>query len=127
MNYLTFEGLPAELKNQAAYQDIAANQILVQQGETANSMNFLLSGQIRLATFTEERIINHYFVFAGESFGEIALFSDTYTCSAIADLPSRIAAIDKELFKQALAENLDLANNYMSQLTYPYNTVKLIL
>ncbi|MEM8829746.1 MAG: Crp/Fnr family transcriptional regulator [Cyanobacteria bacterium P01_G01_bin.19] len=126
-NHLTFKRLPAELQNRATYRDIASKQILVQQGETTSTINFLLSGQIRLATFTEERIINHYFVMAGESFGETALFSDTYTCSAIADFPSRIATINKEIFRQAIAENQELANIYMNQLTYRYHTVKTLL
>ena len=128
MNYLTFERLPTELQNRATYRDVVAKQILFQQGETAATIDFLLSGQIRLATFTEERIINHYFVMAGESFAETALFSDTYTCLAIADRPSRVAAIDKELFKQAIAESGELANIYMNQLTYrlKWNNTKLI-
>ncbi|MEM8778017.1 MAG: Crp/Fnr family transcriptional regulator [Cyanobacteria bacterium P01_G01_bin.49] len=127
MSYLTFERLPAELKDQAIYREIAAKQMLVQQGETTDSIYFLLSGQIRLVTFTEEQMINHYFVLTGESFGEIALFSETYACSAIADIPSRIAAIDKELFRQALEDDSTLATVYMNQLTYRYKTVKTLL
>ncbi|MDJ0595684.1 MAG: Crp/Fnr family transcriptional regulator [Pleurocapsa sp. MO_226.B13] len=127
LNCLTFEGLPAELKDRAIYQDLAAKQILVQQGETADSIYFLLSGQIRLATFTEERIINHYFVLAGESFAEVALFSDIHVCSAIANVPSRVAKIDKELFRQALEDYLNLTNVYMNQLAYRYKTVKTLL
>lgn len=127
MNYLTFEQLPTELKNQAIYRDIAAKQILFQQGEVADSIYFLLSGQIRLATFTEEQIINHYFVFAGESFAEIALFCDTRICSAIADTSSRVAAINKEIFRQALRDYPDLANLFMNQLTHRYKTVKTLL
>ncbi|MEM6611408.1 MAG: Crp/Fnr family transcriptional regulator [Cyanobacteria bacterium P01_C01_bin.72] len=125
--YLTFERLPVELQNRAIYRDVANKQILVQQGETANMINFLISGQIRLVTFTEERIISHYFVMGGESFGETALFSDIYTCSAIADRPSRVAAIDKQIFRQAIAENSELTNIYMNQLTYRYHTVKTLL
>lgn len=127
MNYLSFAQLPTELKNQAIYRDIATKQILVQQGETADSIYFLLSGQIRLATFTEKRIINHYFVQEGESFDETALFSDTYAYSAIADLPSRVAAIDKKLFRQVLEDDPELLNTYMNQLAYRYKTVKTLL
>lgn len=127
MNYLSFEQLTLELQNQAIYRDIAAKQILVQQGEIADSIYFLLSGQIRLATFTEERIINHYFVQAGESFDETALFSDIYSCSAIADVPSRVAAIDKEIFRQALDNNPELVNRYINQLVYRYKKVKTLL
>jgi CRP-like cAMP-binding protein len=127
MNYLTFEQLPAELKNRAIYRDIAAKQILYQQGETADSIYFLLSGQIRLATFTEEQIIIHQFVEPKESFAETGLFSETYFCTAIANKPSRVVAIDKELVRQALKENSDFATAYMSQLTYRYENIKTLL
>ena len=62
-----------------------------------------------------------------ESFGETTLFSDTYTCSAIADKPSRIATIEKKLFRQALAADQELTTSYISQLTYRYQTVKTLL
>lgn len=127
MNYLTWTKLPIELRNQTIYKDLEAKQILVQQGEKADSIYFLLSGQIRLATFTEERIINHYFIEAGESFEETALFSDIYTCSAIADRTSRIAIINKKSFKQALEEDQELTTSYMNQLAYRYQTVKTLL
>ena len=127
MNYLVFEQLPAKIRNRAAYQDVAAKQIIFQQGESADSIYFLLNGQIRLASFTEERIINHYFVSAGESFAETALFSDTYFCTAIADLPSSLAKIDKNIFCQAIANLPDLAHIYMNQLTARFQTVKTLL
>lgn len=127
MNYLVFEQLPAEIRNRATYQDVGAKQIIFQQGETADSIYFLLNGQVKLVSFTEERIINHYFVSAGESFAEPALFADAYFCTAIADLPSSLAKIDKNLFRQAIANMPDIANVYMSQLTARFQTVKTLL
>ena len=52
INYLIFEQLPAEIRNRTTYQDVAAKQIIFQQGETTDSIYFLLDGQIRLASFT---------------------------------------------------------------------------
>ncbi len=127
MNYLTFEKLPVELKNRAIYQDIATKQILFQQGETADAIYFLLSGQIRLASFTEERIIIHQFVEPEESFAETGLFSETYFCTAIANKASRVVAIDKELVRQALRDDPDFATVYMNQLTYRYENIKTLL
>ena len=127
INYLVFEQLPAEISNRATYQDVAAKQIIFQQGETADSIYFLIDGQIRLASFTEERIINHYLVSAGESFAETALFADRYFCTAIADLSSRLAKIDKNIFRQAIANKPDLAHLYMNQLTARFQTVKTLL
>ena len=127
MNNLTFEQLPAVIKNRATYQNVAAKQIIFQQGETADSIYFLLDGQIRLASFTEERIINHYFVSAGESFAEPALFADAYFCTAIADLPCGLAIISKDIFRQAIADDPHLAHAYMSQLITRFQTVKILL
>ena len=126
-NYLVFEQLPLEIKNRATYREVVAKQIIFQQGETADSIYFLIDGRVRLASFTEERIINHYFVSAGESFAETALFSDTYFCTAIADMPSRLAIVDKETFHRAIAKMPDLANVYMNQLTARFQTVKTLL
>ncbi len=80
-----------------------------------------------MATFTEERIIIHQFVEPKESFAETALFSETYFCTAIANKASRVVAIDKELVRQALKQDSDFANTYMSQLTYRYENIKTLL
>ncbi|MEM7757801.1 MAG: Crp/Fnr family transcriptional regulator [Cyanobacteria bacterium P01_A01_bin.40] len=127
MDYLTFEELPAELQNIATYKDIAAKQIIFQQEETSKSIYFLLEGQLRLVSFTQERIINHLFIRPGESFAEVALFADTYLCTAIADIPSRLAVIDKEVFHQALRNLPDLATLYINQLIYRFKTIKTLL
>ena len=126
-NYLVFEQLPVEIKNRAVNRDVAAKQIIFQQGETADSIYFLINGRVRLATFTEQRILNHYFVLAGESFAETALFSDTYFCTAIADLPSRVAIVNKEIFRQAIVDLPELANIYMNQMTARFQTIKTLL
>lgn len=127
MDYLTFDRLPSDLQNQASYQNFTSKQILFQQGEATHSIYFLISGQLRLASFTEEQIINYYFIQDGESFTETALFSDTYLCTALADVPSRVAIIDKELFRQALRDYPDLANLYMNQLSHRLKIVKTLL
>lgn len=46
---------------------------------------------------------------------------------AIADVPSRLAVIDKEDFRQALSNYPDLANLYMNQLTYRFKSIKTLL
>ncbi|MGL5835380.1 MAG: Crp/Fnr family transcriptional regulator [Waterburya sp.] len=127
MNLLTFDKLPADLQNRATYKDLGAKQILFQQGEATKSIYFLMEGQLRLASFTQEQIINYYFIRPGDSFGEIALFADTYFCTAIADVSSRLAVINRDLFRQALKQYPELANLYMNQLTYRFKTVKTLL
>ncbi|MEM8720412.1 MAG: Crp/Fnr family transcriptional regulator [Cyanobacteria bacterium P01_G01_bin.39] len=127
MDYLTFEKLPAAIQNHVTYEDIGSGQILFQQEEATKSIYFLIEGKLRLISLTQERIINYYFIQPGESVAEIALFADNYFCTAIADLPSRLAVIDKEVVSQALVDYPDFANLYMNQLTYRFKTVKTLL
>lgn len=124
---ITIEQLPPRLQQTLTYQTLAAGQILFQQHESTQAVFIVESGQIRLVSFSEQRIITHYFAQAGESFAETALFSDTYACTALAVQPSRVAAINKELFRQALRDSPDLANVYMTQLTRRFETVKTLL
>lgn len=127
MDYLTFEKLPAAIQNHATYENIGSGQILFQQEEATKSIYFLIEGKLRLISLTQERIINYYFIQPGESVAEIALYADNYFCTAIADLPSRLAVIDKEVIRQALIDYPDMANLYMNQLTYRFKTVKTLL
>lgn len=127
MQFLTTEQLPINLQQRIVYQILDTGQIIFQQHEPTEAVFVVECGRVRLVSFSEQQIITHYFVEAGESFAETALFSDTYACTAITELPSRIAVIDKELFQQALRDYPDLTNAYMNQLTYRFENVKLLL
>ena len=73
---LTIEELPAKLRNAVTYHEIAANQILFQQGEPTQAIYWVESGRLKLVSFTDERMIIHYCVGIGESFAETAGFSE---------------------------------------------------
>jgi len=127
MSILTVQQLPPELQRTLTHRNLDAGQLLVQQGDLARAIYFVESGRIRLVSFTDTQIITHYFVDAGESFSETALFSETYTCTAIAEVDSRISIIPKPDFLNALSESSELADVYIRQLTQRFIDVKTLL
>lgn len=127
MTRLMLDNLPEELLQLAARRSLGADQILFQQRDRAESIFFLESGQIRLVNFTDQQIINNFFVEPGESFAESAPFSDTYACTAIADLPSEVIAIPKPVFLEALHQDFDFCRTFMAQLVYRFDNVRSLL
>ncbi|NJL83672.1 MAG: Crp/Fnr family transcriptional regulator [Chloroflexaceae bacterium] len=124
---LTPEQLPPSLQAMMSRQTLSPGQILLQQGEPAKAVFFVELGRLRLASFTEQQVINHYFVEAGESFGETNLFSETYSCSAIATMTSRVIAIPKQSFLEALGQSPGLAAVVMQQMARQFRLVKTLL
>lgn len=127
MNILTSQQLPPELQISLTTLSLNPGQLLVQQGEPAESIYFLESGRIRLVSFAEEQIITHYFINPGESFAETALFSEEYTCTAIAEVPSRVSVISKQRFLESLYGSASLTELYIRQLTQRFVNLKAIL
>ncbi|MGV2827313.1 Crp/Fnr family transcriptional regulator [Myxosarcina sp. GI1(2024)] len=127
MSLLTVEQLPLKLQQTATHRTLVSGQIFFQQHEATKAVFILETGRIRLVSFSQQQIVTHYYIEAGESFAETALFSDTYACSAIAELPSRVTVIDKELLRQALRDSFELADLYMRQLSDRFETVKTLL
>lgn len=124
---LTIEELLPNLKDGITYHEIAANQILFQQGEQTIAIYWVESGGLKLVSFTDERMIIHYCVGAGESFAETALYFDTYGCTAIAEQASRIIAVPKQIFLQRLRESPILWERYLMHLTHRFSSVKRLL
>ena len=124
---LTIEELPANLRHTVTYHEIAANQILFQQGEPTKAIYWVESGRLKLVSFTNERMIIHYSVGTGESFAETALYFDTYACTAIAEQTSRIIAVPKQIFLQGLRESPVLCERYLTHLTHRFSSVKRLL
>jgi len=124
MQPLTLHQLPIEFQQQAIYQTLFAGQILFQQGEFVESIFFVEVGQIRLVTFTDHQTITYSLAEADEVFAEAALFEETFACTAIADILSRVAAIPKPLFLQVLHQSPQLNEIYLLQLSYRVSNLK---
>jgi CRP-like cAMP-binding protein len=127
MSVLTTQQLPLDLQQAMTFQTLSAGQLLIQQGEPAQFIYFVESGLIRLVSFTDEQIITHYFVEAGESFAETALFSEAYTCTAIVEVDSRVSMISKPRFLESLSASPELTEVYIRQLTQRFLSLKTLL
>ncbi len=127
MTTLALSDLPAELQQQSTRYLLTTGQIVVQQCEPAEYLFWVVSGRIRLVSFVEEQMITHYFVEANELFNEGVLYFDRYGCTAIAEVPSEVIAIPKDLFITALKHNSNLSDRYLESLTHRFYSVKSLL
>lgn len=128
MNVLSSEPFLALLQETIAYRDLASGQMLFSQGDKAESVFIVESGQIRLAHFTEAgKVIPHYDVMAGESFAEAALFNAVYDCAAIAEKPSRVMVLPKQRLLMTLEQQQSLAMAVMAQLAKRAHNTKVLL
>lgn len=124
---LVVSELPLELKSRVTYQELTKDQILFQQGEPTQAVFWVESGRLRLVSFTEQQMITHYSVDTGESFAETALYFDTYACTAIAEKPTQVIAIPKQVFLEALRQSPSLSEQYLAHLTHRFAAVKRLL
>ncbi len=128
MNVLSSDPLLALLQGAIAHRDLATGQMLFHQGDQAEAVFVVESGQIKLAHFTEAgHIIKHYGVVAGESFAEAALFNSIYDCAAIAEMPSRVMVLPKQILLTTLEQQPTLAMEVMSQLAKRAHETKVLL
>lgn len=69
-------------------------------------------------------MVTFYVARAGESFAEVALFSDVYTDNAVAEVASRVAIYPKRLLLSALREHPNLAEDFMTLLVRKIHALK---
>lgn len=94
------------LSKGASYRKLAANEILFAEGEVCHYYYQLVSGQLRWVNFNGEG--NEYLqtiVKEGECIGELPLFDgEPYVSTAIANKPSKVIRLPKEIFHGLLHE-----------------------
>jgi CRP/FNR family transcriptional regulator, dissimilatory nitrate respiration regulator len=80
----------------AHLRHLRAGEALFRQGDPAEAIFRLESGQVHLLRHTEDgaSVVMHV-ARPGETFAEAALFADAYHCDAIAQTPSRVRVIRK--------------------------------
>jgi CRP-like cAMP-binding protein len=128
MSRFQIEQLPSELKNAIAYQNLAEGEILFSQNDAAKGIFVVDSGCIKLVHFTDAgKSINHYSVKPGQYFAEVALFNDTYVCTAVAEMPTKIIYFPKQLFSQVLEHDVNLLRSFTEQLARRLHYTKLLL
>jgi CRP/FNR family transcriptional regulator, dissimilatory nitrate respiration regulator len=128
MDSLKPELFSADLQALIKYQKLANGQTLFYKGDVTQAAFWLETGQLRLLHYTSDgQAVNHYRVRAGESFAEVALFLNTYDCTAIAEAPSRVASLPKQAVLEALRQSPDLAETIMKQLAWRLHQTKVLL
>lgn len=127
MTSLALSNLPDGLQAKLTRRILTAREFLLQQGDLAKHLYWVKSGRMRLVSFVNHQMVTHYFVEAGELFGESALYVPTYGCSAIAETRSEVIAIPVEDFAIALKEHSSLAETYLATLTHRFYAVKALL
>lgn len=125
MDLLTPESLPPALRNGITYQELVTGQALFQQGDPALAVFIVETGRLRLFRYTTEgKMVTFCVARAGEIFAEVAIFSDFYTDSAVAEVDSRVAVYPKQLLLDALCEYPNLAEDFMTLLVRKIQSLK---
>ncbi|PSB15685.1 Crp/Fnr family transcriptional regulator [Phormidesmis priestleyi ULC007] len=128
MNFSEIDQLPTTLQGGATYQHLSTGQVLFHRNEEPRSLYAVKSGRIRLLNYTKSgQSISHYAVHAGEICAEVALFLDSYACSAVVEEPTQVLVFPKQAFLSTVQQNPDFAIAFMMQLSYRLHTTKLMV
>ncbi len=93
-------------------------ELLFLQGDIANHIYAVKEGCIKLVRYTIEGYsVTIHTAYAGESFAEAALFSETYHCNADTVLPSTILCYSKIQILEMLQTHTDKYKNFIALLT----------
>lgn len=126
MDLLTLNSLPGELRNAVVYRNLSTGEMLFQQGDSASSFFIVETGRIKLLRYTnDDKVVTFPVAEQGYSLGEIALFAQTYPCSAVAEMPSRVIEYPKEPLLSAMRANPELAEDFMAMLVQKIQDLKL--
>ncbi|RAM49405.1 MAG: Crp/Fnr family transcriptional regulator [Hapalosiphonaceae cyanobacterium JJU2] len=128
MSSFKIDQLPTSLQTAITYKDLAHGEVLFYQNEPSQGIFAIDSGRIKLIHYTDVgKTVNHYSVRPGEYFAEVALFNETYVCTAVAELPSRIICFPKEVFLNTLEQDFNLSKTFTEQLARRLHYTKLLL
>ncbi|NJL20709.1 MAG: Crp/Fnr family transcriptional regulator [Leptolyngbyaceae cyanobacterium SM1_3_5] len=117
MNLLSIDRLPENLRHAIALRELAPEQILFRQGDSASAFFIVEAGRFRIARYVPEgRSLTLQIAKAGDSFAEITLFSDVYAYTATAEIASRIIIYPKRELLAALHQHSDLLEDFMTRL-----------
>ncbi|MBE9213476.1 Crp/Fnr family transcriptional regulator [Plectonema cf. radiosum LEGE 06105] len=128
MSSFKIKDLPKNLLAAMTHHNLADGEILFYQNEVANAVFVVDYGCIKLIHYIDDgTTVNHYAVKPGEYFAEVALFNETYVCSAIAKNLTRVISFPKQLFLDALHSDANLSRKFTEQLARRLHQTKLLL
>jgi CRP/FNR family transcriptional regulator, dissimilatory nitrate respiration regulator len=117
MDLVTLATLPDELRQSITVRELQPGQVLFHQGDPAVAFFFVQSGRIKLLhSIDRQETVTFQVAGTGDSIAEIALFTDTYPDTAIADIRSQVIVYPKRLLSAALHDYPELAEDFMMRL-----------
>jgi CRP-like cAMP-binding protein len=113
------DDLPPSIEAGSVIRELAAGEVLFEQGDRAAAIYKVESGRLRLVrrTSDDHPVILHT-ARRGEFFAEASLFAEAYHCDAVAAAPSRIRVYPKAKVMEALRADPVLAAAFMARLAH---------
>lgn len=115
-NITLFADLPDKdlniLTGHAITRTYKKNTVIINQGDETSSLHVILEGDVKVYIDNEQgKEVTLDTMSAGESFGELALLSDSpRTASIVTITPCKIALISKQDFMNCLANNPSISS-----------------
>ncbi len=110
----------AEIEKHANSRHYPRNAIILNEGDTSDSLYVILSGKVKIYLNDEngkEVILNYQE--AGEYFGELSLIDDIERSASVMTVKkSNFAIISKQDFRAVLGKNPDIAIHLIKDLAY---------
>jgi CRP-like cAMP-binding protein len=114
---MSSDSLPPSLEAIGAVRELAAGELLFNQGDPAVAIYKVESGRLRLIRRTvDDHLVILHTARRGEFFTEAALFAETYHCDAVAAVPSGVHLYPKAKVMEALRADPALAEAFMARL-----------
>jgi CRP-like cAMP-binding protein len=111
--------LPPLLEAGSVVHELAAGEILFEQGDPAAAIYQVESGRLRLIRRTvDDHLVILHTARRGEFFAEASLFAEAYHCDAVAAAPSRVRVYPKAVVMAALRTDPALAESFMARLAH---------
>jgi CRP/FNR family transcriptional regulator, dissimilatory nitrate respiration regulator len=117
MNLLTVIDLPLHLRHAITTRELAPEQTLFYQGDSAAAIFIVRTGRLKIVRLSADRPpVTLQIVRPNESLGEAALVLDHYPYTAVAEIASTVAVYPKPSLLSALQQHSDLAEDLIERL-----------
>jgi CRP/FNR family transcriptional regulator, dissimilatory nitrate respiration regulator len=111
------DDLPSPLEAGSVIRELAAGEVLFEQGDRAAAIYKVETGRLRLVRRTvDDHLVILHTARRGEFFAEASLFAEAYHCDAVAAAQSRVRVYPKAIVMDALRTKLALAEAFMARL-----------
>ena len=125
MDLTEIDRLPEALRAKITIQNLVAGETLFAQQDEASTIYAVISGRLKLIRYLDnDKVSTFEIVRPAEILAEIALFSDIYSCTAIAEIDSQVIVYPKQELLSTLRSYPSLAENFMSVLVKKIQSLK---